>query len=391
MRTVKSVGVVLLLLAAVGAILMAGAPPSDDTQQAKMKDIFTPLVEPGEPGLAVLVERNGKILFEKGYGVRKLGSPAGIDLRTNFRLASVTKQFTAMAIMLLVHDGKLHYDDHLTDFFSDFPAYGKDITIRNLLNHTSGLPDYSELMEKQEKNGGPKWSPEHQIQDDEVLALLKAQPVGRFAPGTRWEYSNSGYVALGLIVAKVSRMPYREFLQRRIFSPLKMNKTVVYQEGKNTVSDRAFGHSKENGKLVVTDQSPTSATLGDGGIYSNVLDLAKWDQGLETHTLLSESAMRPALAPVQLNDGSEPHWPRDPQAPNSGEPPAVKYGFGWFLDPYQGHARNYHDGGTMGFRTTIQRFIDDHLAIVVLCNRTDLNPDELSLKAAGTLFQTSPH
>jgi CubicO group peptidase (beta-lactamase class C family) len=391
MRTVKSVGVVLLLLAAVGAILMAGAPPSDDTQQAKMKDIFTPLVEPGEPGLAVLVERNGKILFEKGYGVRKLGSPALIDLQTNFRLASVTKQFTAMAIMLLVHDGKLHYDDHLTDFFSDFPRYGRDITIRNLLNHTSGLPDYSELMEKQEKNGGPKWSPEHQIQDDEVLALLKAQPVGRFAPGARWEYSNSGYVVLGLIVAKVSRMPYREFLQRRIFAVLKMNKTVVYQDGKNTVSDRAFGHSRENGKLVESDQSPTSATLGDGGIYSNVPDLAKWDQGLQRHTLLGESEMRPALTPVQLNDGSEPHWPRDPQAPNSAEPPPVKYGFGWFLDPYQSHARNYHDGGTMGFRTTIQRFIDDHLAIVVLCNRTDLNPDELSLKVADILLPTGTH
>jgi CubicO group peptidase (beta-lactamase class C family) len=391
MGTLKPVAVVLVLLAAVGAILMAGAPPSDDTQQAKLQAIFAPLVQPGEPGLAVLVKRNAKILFAKGYGVRKLGSPAGIDLQSNFRLASISKQFTAMAIMLLVHDGKLHYDDQLADFFSDFPAYGKDITLRNLLNHTSGLPDYSELMEKQEKNGGPQWGPAHQIQDDEVLALLKAQPVGRFAPGRRWEYSNSGYVVLGLIVAKVSRMPYREFLQHRIFSPLKMNTTVVYQEGKNTVSDRAFGHSKENDKLLETDQSPTSATLGDGGIYSNVLDLAKWDEGLQRHTLLSESEMRPALTPVQLNDGSQPHWPRDPQAPNSAEAPAVKYGFGWFLDAYAGHARNYHDGGTMGFRTTIQRFIDDHLTIVVLCNRTDLNPDELSLKAADILFQTSTH
>lgn len=183
-------------------------------------------------------------------------------------------------------------------------------------------------------------------------------------------------------------MPYGEFLERRIFAPLKMQQTVVYQKGKNTISDRAFGHSKESDTLVETDQSPTSATLGDGGIYSNVTDLAEWDQGLQEHTLLGAREMQPALTPAKLADGSEPHWPRDPQAPNSAESPVVQYGFGWFLDPYQGHARNYHDGGTMGFRTTIQRFINDRVTVIVLCNRTDLNPDELSLKVADILLAT---
>jgi CubicO group peptidase (beta-lactamase class C family) len=384
MRTATSVGFVCILLA---AILTPAGPSSDGTLPAHVDLIFASVVQPNDPGAAVLVKKDGKILFEKGYGVRDLRSHAKIDPETNFRLASFTKQFTAMAIMLLVHDGKLHYDDPLTLIFPDFPAYGKDITIRNLLNHTSGLPDYSEIMDQQEKSGGPKWSPDHQIQDEEVLALLKAQPVGKFAPGTRWEYSNSGYVVLGLIVAKASGMPYREFLQRRIFAPLKMNRTIVYEKGKNTINRRAFGHSKENDKLVETDQSATSATLGDGGIYSNVADLAKWDEGLANHTLLSEKEMQPALTPVKLADGSEPHWPRNPQA--SGDPPpAVLYGFGWFLDSYQGHARNYHDGGTQGFRTTIQRFPEDHLTIVILSNRTDLNPNELSLKVAGPLLGT---
>jgi hypothetical protein len=107
---------------------------------------------------------------------------------------------------------------------------------------------------------------------------------------------------------------------------------------------------------------------------------------LQKHTLLSEKEMQPALTPVKLSDGSEPHWPRDPQAPNAAEPPAVMYGFGWFLNPYQGHPRYYHDGGTMGFRTTIQRFINDHVTVIVLSNRTDLNPDELSLKVADLLL-----
>jgi CubicO group peptidase (beta-lactamase class C family) len=384
MLGVKLRELVFLFLLAV--TLQAARRSPDDALQTRIGSMFSPIVQPGEPGLAVLAKKDGKIVFAQGYGVRELGSAAKIDPESNFRLASFTKQFTAMAVMLLVHSGKLHYDDHLAKFFPDFPAYGTDITVRQLLNHTSGLPDYAEIMEREEKNGGPKWSPEHQIQDDEVLALLKAQPVGKFAPGSRWEYSNSGYVVLGIIVAKASGMPYREFLHRRIFAPLKMSHTLVYQKGKNEIRDRAFGHSKDDGKLVETDQSPTSATLGDGGIYSNVMDLAKWDEGLQRHTLLSEKEMQPALTAVKLSDGSEPHWPGDPQAPNAAEPPAVMYGFGWFLNPYQGHPRYYHDGGTMGFRTTIQRFINNHVTVIVLSNRTDLNPDELSLKVADLLL-----
>ncbi len=384
MQRVASVGTVFALLAC-SFWLAAGTFPAD-TLQARIDSVFSSLIPPNQPGVAVLVKQNGKILFEKGYGVRDLRTRAKIDSQTNFRLASVTKQFTAMAIMLLVHDGKLHYDDRLTEVFPDFPAYGKIITIRNLLTHTGGLPDYEELMERDERRGGTPWTPDRQIHDEEVLELLEGQPTGLFAPGTRWEYSNSGYVVLGLIVAKVSGMPYRQFMQRRIFAPLKMNHTLVYKKGTNVVGQRAFGHSKEDGKMVETDQSSTSATLGDGGIYSNVADLAKWDEGLAKHTLLSEKEMQPALTPVKLADGSEPHWPRDPNTTSGDDPAAVSYGFGWFLDPYKGHSRNYHDGSTQGFRTTIQRFQKRHFTVVVLSNRTDLNPDELSLKVAGYLF-----
>jgi CubicO group peptidase (beta-lactamase class C family) len=370
----------------VSAVILVARPSSDQALTAQIDSIFSTLIQPGDPGAAVLVNNDGKVLFEKGYGVRDLRSHAKIDPQTNFRLASVTKQFTAMAIMLLVHDGKLHYDDRLTAVFPDFPPYGKDITIRNLLNHTSGLPDYEDLMTAQAKNGGPSWSPEHQIQDDEVLALLKAQPAGKFGPGTRWEYSNSGYVLLGLIVGRISGMPYREFLQRRIFAPLRMTNTLVYQKGINTVPRRAYGHSLENGKLVETDQSATSATLGDGAIYSNVVDMGKWDDALAKHSLLSEAEMQPALTPVKLADGSTPQWLRDPNSDNPGKPTPVSYGFGWFLDPYHGHARNYHDGGTQGFRTTIQRFVDDRFTIVILANRTDLDPNKLALQIADLLL-----
>ena len=351
--------------------------------QSVEESVFAGLVNLDEPGFAVLMRYNGRNILMRTEGVRDLRSKAKIDARTNFRLASFTKQFTAMAIMLLVHDGKLRYDQTLAELFPDFPAYGKSTTVRNLLNHTSGLPDYEDLMDAIEKVKGPLWTPQKQIQDEEVPKLLEQEEHGKFAPGTSWSYSNSGYVVLGIIVAKASGKSYGEFLQQRIFAPLRMNHTVVYQKGKNEVSNRAFGHARENNSFKETDQSSTSATLGDGGIYSNLEDLGKWDDALFNHTLLSEKEFQPALIPVKLNDGSEPHWPLEPNDDNLHPGKPVSYGFGWFLDPYQGRARTWHTGTTMGFRTVIERFPkSDDLTIIILCNRTDLDPEKLALQIA---------
>jgi CubicO group peptidase (beta-lactamase class C family) len=206
--------------------------------------IFSPLIDAKSPGAAVLVRKNGRTVFAGGYGVSDLHTLRPIDARTNFRLASFTKQFTAMAIMLLVHDGNLSYDRNLTEIFPTFPNYGRAITIRHLLTHTSGLADYETLMDEKEKAQGPIWSAAHQIHDDEVLALLAHQAHANFAPGTSWKYSNSGYVVLGIIVARISGMTYPEFLRRRIFVPLKMAGTVAYVKGQNRVENRAYGYSK---------------------------------------------------------------------------------------------------------------------------------------------------
>jgi len=378
--------ILFALLLAAGVLPLLSARTAKDGLEQKVDAIFTGVTQPNDPGLAVLVLKNSQTVFEKGYGVAELRTHAKIDGKTNFRLASFTKQFTAMAIMLLVHDGKLRYNETLTDVFPDFPPYGKTITIRNLLTHTSGLPEYEDLMDATEKVKGPTWTPEKQIQDDEVLALLKKEKAENFAPGTSWAYSNSGYVVLGLIVAKVSELTYAEFLHQRIFAPLQMNHTVAFQKGKNEVVNRAFGHTKEKNVYKETDQSATSATLGDGGIYSNLGDLARWDEALREHKLLSEAEMQPALTPVRLNDGSQTYWPKetgdDPRAASR----PVQYGFGWFLDPYQGHKRSYHDGETIGFRSTIQRFAEGQWTIVVLSNRNDLDPDALSLKVGDLVL-----
>ncbi len=381
--------ITMVALLALGTASSTSAQSSEAAIGKKIASVFSGVTSPEAPGLAVLVRKNGRTMFERCYGVSDLRSKAKIDARTNFRLASFTKQFTAMAIMLLVHDGNLRYDQPLTELFPDFPAYGKTIAVRNLLNHTSGLPDYEELMDALEKKSGPTWTPEKQIQDAEVLELLKKERTDKFAPGTSWSYSNSGYVVLGLIVAKVSKEPYGDFLRARIFAPLKMNHTIVFQKGKNVVTNRAFGHSEENNTLKETDQSSTSATLGDGGLYSNLEDLAKWDDALRNHTLMTEKDFQPALTPVTLTDGSEPHWPKEANDDNLHPGKPVSYGFGWFLDPYQGRQRMWHTGSTMGFRAVIQRFTDgDGLSVIILSNRTDLEPEKLALQVAD-LFLSS--
>ena len=374
------------------AILAANAgrqDPSNPSATVQNIDaIFAPLVTSNSPGVAVLVVKDGRKLFERGYGLRDLHSAAKIDSRTNFRLASCTKQFTAMAIMLLVHDGKLRYEQKLTEVFPDFPSYGKSITIRNLLNHTGGLQDYEILME-QPKNKR-KWNEDHQIQDAEVLTLLERTDHGMFPAGTQWYYSNSGYVVLGLVVAKASGQPFPEFLRERIFAPLKMDNTVAYVKDKNEITNRAYGHTKQGDTWKQTDQSSTSATLGDGGVYSSLEDLAKWDEARRSNKLLSEEEMQPALTPVTLTVTSgkgdnQSRWPANSYRPE-GTP--VSYGFGWFLDPYRGHPRMWHYGETMGFHSYSVRFADNDLSIIILCNRTDVSPESLALQVAD-LFRVS--
>src|SRR4051812_22168749 len=359
----------ILILVLLFSMTFASAQVSTE----KMDAIFKQFSDSRQPGCALLVLRNGKRVFRKSYGASELRTYQAIGPETNFRLASLTKQFTAMAIMLLAHDGKLKYEDRLTDVFEDFPAYGKAITIRQMLNHTSGLLDYEDLMEKQHPVVPDDKIP--QIKDAEVLGLLKQQTTTKFAPGSHWDYSNSGYVLLGLVVEKRSGKSFGDFLRERIFLPLGMTNTIAYENGKNEVAHRAFGHSFISGAWHQTDQSSTSATLGDGGVYTSLEDIEKWDRGLTQHTLLTESEMAPALvAPtpsLQTLDGR----------------PAPLYGFGWFLDPFHGHPRYSHYGETRGFRTAIQRFPQDQLTVVVLSNRSETDSPALAEQVAQTYLR----
>jgi len=361
------------------ALFLCSSAAPAQVSAAAIDSLFARFVSVHDPGCAVLVIKDGQPVFRKGYGVADLRTLQlqKIGPETNFRLASLTKQFSAMAVMLLVRDGKLHYEDRLTDVFPDFPAYGKAITIRQLLNHTSGLIDYEDIMAKQYAGIADDKIP--QIRDAGVLALLKQVTGTKFTPGTRWEYSNSGYVVLAMVVEKRSGMSFGDFLRQRIFTPLGMTGTIAYEKGKNEVTHRAYGHTKTAGGWSETDQSSTSATLGDGGVYTSLDDLEKWDRALAGHTLLTAKEMEPALTPAVVANGAPLQQSDGSLAP--------LYGFGWFLNPYRGRRRSSHYGDTVGFRNAIQRFPDDHLTVIILSNRAEVDAPALAESVADLYFR----
>src|SRR5271165_6126201 len=217
---------------------------AENSTSQQIDAIFRRLVTTASPGLDVIVLKNGMVAFKQGYGLANIETRAAITTDTDFRLASFTKQFTTTCIMLLVHDGKLSYEDTLTKLFPGFPAYGAKITVRMLLNHTSGLSDYEDLYAAQYPGIDERMVP--QIHDAQILALMEQQSSTDFPPGTQWRYSNTGYAMLAMIVEKVSGKPFGQFLHDRIFAPLGMTNTLAYEKGKNSIPHRALGYTQRN-------------------------------------------------------------------------------------------------------------------------------------------------
>lgn len=308
------------------------------------------------PGASMMIIKDSHPLLVKSYGLANVEENIPVEPASNFRLASFTKQFTAMCIMQLAEKGELDYEQKLTDIFPDFPAYGKNITIRNILNHTSGLIDYEPLIPD---------TATIQVLDRDVLNMMKAQDSTYFEPGMEYRYSNSGYAVLAMIIEKVSGKTFAQYLKENIFDPLGMANTVAYEKGISTVPNRAFGYAEENGVMTPKDQSLTSAVLGDGGIYSSVNDLIKWDQALYTDKLVSFESLEQAFTPGSLKTGEK-----------------LDYGFGWRIDEYKGHHRIHHTGSTCGFATIIQRFPDDSFTIIILTNRAEPPLTDIANKLA---------
>ena len=319
------------------------------------------------PGMAVALIRNGRIEYRKGFGLADLDARTPITPDTQFLLASVTKQFTAMAIMALAEQRKLQFDDSLAKFCPEFPDYAKTITIRNLLNHTAGLTEYHDLLVgKSYKNyfRSSKSPPAaHEFTAAEALQALSRQKKLRFPPGEKFEYSNSGYVVLGQIIERVSGKRYAEFLKETIFDPLGMRDTLVVDERKQKVPRLALGYAKRDGKWRDVTYSPENAVYGEDGIYSTINDLYKWDQALSTERLVSPATLEMAFAPGHTNDGKEIRTDVLTH-PSS-------YGFGWFISGLHGEKVVEHSGGWSGYATHILRVPSRQITAIVLTNSSN--------------------
>lgn len=301
-----------------------------------------------EPGASVLVLKGDKVVFKKGYGVANIHTKESITPATNFRLASVTKQFTAMAILQLEQQKKLSLEDPLSKYFSSFPDYGRKIKIKHLLTHSSGLVDYEDLIPVTQSV---------QLHDTNCLQLMYTTDSLYFPAGSQYKYSNTGYAILALIVEKISGKDFATYLKENIFKPLGMKNTIAYEASKSSVANRAMGNSKINDKWVETDQNSTSAVLGDGGIYSNALDLSKWIKALMQFKLMKPEIQNRAWSRTILENRK-----------------VIDYGYGWHVEDYKKITHPFHEGSSIGFRNCLLLFPNEQLMVLVLTNRNENNP-----------------
>ncbi len=333
-------------------------PMTDDDAIAAIDALMRDYSGDG-PGASVLVIRDGKPAARRSYGLANREDRTPVSPATNFRLASVTKQFTAAAILLLQESGKLELDDPVRQWLPELPEAAKGVTLRHLLTHTGGLIDYEDFV----ADDVP------QVHDADVLAILAKQNRAYFAPGSNYRYSNSGYALLALVVERASGQRFADYLRERIFQPLGMRDTVAFEDGRSTVASRAYGYSREGDAWVRTDQSSTSAVLGDGGIYSSIDDLARWDAALYDDRLLSRDSRALAFSPATHTDN-----------------PSIDYGFGWRIT---GESL-WHSGETRGFRNVIIRYPERKLTVIVLTNRNDPEPYSLAQQIARIFLPGAP-
>jgi CubicO group peptidase (beta-lactamase class C family) len=311
------------------------------------------------PGCALMIRHNGKVVLAAGYGFANLEHKVPVTPQTVFQSGSVGKQFTAMAVMLLVEEQKLALDEPISKHLP-VPASWSGITVRHLLTHTSGLGDYPE-----------KFSLQQDYTEDDLFNMIKTQPLG-FTPGEKSSYSNLGYVTLGILIHKVSGEFYGDLLQKRVFAPLGMSHTRVISEA-DIIPNRAAGYRLKDGTLKNQEWvAPRLNTTADGSLYFTIEDIAKWDEALEKRKILSQASFEQMWRPVRLNDGS-----------------AAPYGFGWHIwKTDSGHRLVEHGGAWQGFAAYIGRYPDDRLCVAVLCNRAGARAGYIPKRVAGFYVPT---
>lgn len=353
-------GLIVALILASTAFAQSSGSSSDAVAQYVKAEMARQHI----PGVSVLVSRNGEIVRAEGFGLSNVELQVAVKPETVFQSGSVGKQFTATAVMMLVEEGKISLDDSITKYFPDAPATWKAVTVRHLLSHTAGFTDY------------PKdFNYRKDYTEADLLKIVYKIPLA-FTPGTKWSYSNLGYLTLGVLIHHVTGQFYGDVLQARIFQPLGMNTTRIMSEA-DIIPNRSSGYRLVRGELKNQEWvSPMLNTTADGSLYFSILDLAKWDAALYTEKLLKRSSLEQMWTVVKLKNGK----------PNSGD-----YGFGWEITKSHGHRLIDHSGSWQGFKTQISRYVDDKLTVVVLANLAEADPGKIAEHVAEMYLSGEAH
>jgi CubicO group peptidase (beta-lactamase class C family) len=341
-----------------GIAARVGKSPRTGDVAGSMDKVAADVYKPSSPGAAIIVVKNGQVLFRKGYGMANLELDLPIRPEMVFRIASLTKQFTAVAIMMLQEQGKLSLRDDVTKFLPDYPAQGKKITIENLLTHTSGIPEYMDKL----------W-PAHMREDlklERLIAVFKSDSL-QFEPGTKQSYSNANYILLGAILEKVSNNTYRRFIEDRIFKPLGM-KHSYYEGIQELIPDRVAGYVKADSAYFNAPYLSTNQLYAAGALCSSVDDLALWDAAAYSEKLLKRASWERIFTPYKLSSGQ-----------------LSDFGFGWAISGFAGRTIASHTGGVPGFTAYALHMPADRVYVAILSNdwRAPVQPEFVARRLAA--------
>ena len=329
-----------------------------DERSKRVDALFNTWIEPDTPGCALGIIENGQFIYQRGYGAANLDYDIPITSQSVFRIGSVSKQFTAMAVLLAAEEGKLSLDDDIRKYLPELSPYDPPVTIRHLLHHTSGLRDYLYLMDLVGKREDDYYT------NEEVMALLARLKELNFRPGEEYLYSNTNYFLFSQIIPRVTGKSLREWAAEKIFRPLGMNHTHFHDDLREVVPRRATGYRKKDDGTFEIDVS-TINMVGDGGLFTTVEDLFKWDQDFYRNVLGGPNVMPQMLAPGTLNDGT-----------------VQSYALGLRVSRYRGLPVVGHGGSWVGYRAATLRFPEQKFSVICLCNRADAVPWETAARIA---------
>lgn len=329
-----------------------------DALTDRVDSIFKRWSKLDSPGCALAVIKDNKIVYQQGYGMADLEHDIAITPQTVFYIGSISKQFTAFSLLLLVSQHKVSLDDDVRKYIPELPDYGTTITLRQMIHHTSGLRDYNTLL------GLAGRRTEEAFNNGDVLDIAVRQKSLNYAPGTEFLYSNTGYVMLAIVVERVSGMALSQFAAKNIFEPLGMTHTHIHDDLSRIVKDRAMAYERNRGGVYF--DTPSVARSGAGGVLTTLADLRAWDQNFYDARVGGTDIIKQMQEPGTLRDGKQ-----------------LEYAFGLIVRSVDGMRMVEHDGALGGYRAYMARFPDQHFAVACLCNEGDIDPDNLGLRVAG--------